>query len=85
MQDAAFELRRILLSTHLGEQRANEEGLGCGAPAPSAGSLLLVNVLLYERAKLLVGEPFLGVNLVGVLAGFFEQLFVVVGLQVVAL
>jgi hypothetical protein len=30
-------------------------------------------------------NPFSGVNLVGVLAGFFEQLFVVVGLQVVAL
>jgi hypothetical protein len=62
-----------------------EEGLGCSAPAPSAGSLLLVNVLLYDRAKLLVREPLLRVNLVGVLAGYFEQLFVVVGLQVVAL
>jgi hypothetical protein len=48
-------------------------------------SLLLVDVLLYDRAKLLVGEPLLGVNLVGVLAGCFEELFVVFGLQVVAL
>jgi hypothetical protein len=69
----------------LGEEGQEEEVPGCGAPAPSAGSLLLVNVLLYDRAKLLVGEPLLGVNLVGVLAGYFEQLFVVVGLQVVAL
>jgi hypothetical protein len=54
-------------------------------PAPSAGSLLLVKVLLYDRAKLLVGEPLLGVNLVGVLAGYSEELFVGFGLQVVAL
>jgi hypothetical protein len=47
--------------------------------------LLLVNVLLYDRAKLLVGEPLLGMNLVGVLAGCFEELFVVFGLEVVAL
>jgi hypothetical protein len=51
----------------------------------TAGSLLLVDVLLYDRAKLLVGEPLLGVNLVGVLAGYLEELFVVVGLKVVAL
>jgi hypothetical protein len=38
-----------------------------------------------KRAKLLVREPLVGVNLVGVLAGFFEQLFVVLGLQVVTL
>jgi hypothetical protein len=54
-------------------------------PAPRAGSLLVVNVLLYDRAKLLVGEPLLGVNLVSVLAGFFKEFFVVFGLQVVAL
>jgi hypothetical protein len=62
-----------------------EEGSGCHEPAPSAGSLLLVNVLLYDRAKLLVGEPLFGVNLVSVLAGYFEELFVVCGLQMVAL
>jgi hypothetical protein len=32
-----------------------------------------------------VGEPLLGVNLVGVLAGYFEQLVVVPGLQMVTL
>jgi hypothetical protein len=39
----------------------------------TAGSLLLVDVLLYDRAKLLVGEPLLGVNLVGALAGFLTR------------
>jgi hypothetical protein len=48
-------------------------------------SLLLVNVLFYDRAKLLVGEPLLAMNLIGVLAGCFEELFVVVGLQMVTL
>src|SRR5215218_11150729 len=71
-------------STHFGEY-GQEQGPGCCAPAPSAGSLLLVNVLLYDRAKLLVGEPLFGVNLVGVLAGCFEEPFVVVGLQMVTL
>jgi len=45
----------------------------------------IVNALLYDRAKLLVGEPLFGVNLVGVLAGCFEELFVVVSLQMVTL
>jgi hypothetical protein len=55
------------------------------APTQSVGLLLLVNVLLYERAELLVGEPLLGMNLISVLAGCFEELFVVVGIQVVTL
>jgi hypothetical protein len=42
-------------------------------------------VLHYVRAKLLVGEPLLWVNFVGVLAGCFEERLVVVGLQVVNL
>jgi hypothetical protein len=53
--------------------------------APQPQVLLLANVLLYDRAKLLVGEPLLGVNLVSVLAGYFEELFVVLSLEVVAL
>jgi hypothetical protein len=53
-------------------------------PSPKCWFLLLVNVLLYDRAKLLVGEPLLGMNLISVLAGYFEELFVVFGLQVMA-
>ena len=46
-------------------------------PGPKCwSSLLLVNVLLYDRAKLRVGEPLLRVNLVGVLAGYVEEFFV---------
>jgi hypothetical protein len=55
------------------------------APTQSVGLLLLVNVLLYERAELLIGEPLLRMNLISVLAGCFEELFVVVGIQVVTL
>ena len=78
------EVRRIhLLRTLVNKGKKKSRGV---APQPQVlVQLLLINVLLYDRAKLLVGEPLLGVNLIGVLAGCFEELFVVLGLQVVAL
>jgi hypothetical protein len=84
LEGRKVEVRRIhLLRTLVNKGKKKSRGV---APQPQVlVQLLLINVLLYDRAKLLVGEPLLGVNLVGVLAGYFEQLFVVVGLQVVAL